>query len=230
MVRSFSRLMMVFALISMGVGVSTWIVAQDGGTGLKRPLDLPNGGRGSDEEEEDAPETISFYGGEYEGDGFFFCLDKSCSMGWGSAMTVLKAEMSETLNGLTENSEFSVVAFSDGWISWSPIPQEGNSGNRGSAIGWVQALNPAGGTCMAPAGVETIRINNLSDKESKRILVLGDGVPNCPGPAETVSTMTGANWQRTPIDTIYIAADSGGVAFMQQLAAANGGDFSQPGQ
>jgi len=34
----------------------------------RRPLDLPSGGSGDDEDDEDAPETINFWGGAYEGD------------------------------------------------------------------------------------------------------------------------------------------------------------------
>jgi hypothetical protein len=43
-------------------------------TGVKRPLDLPAGGEGTSAEEEDIPETINFFGSEYEGDGFFWCF------------------------------------------------------------------------------------------------------------------------------------------------------------
>ena len=83
-------------------------------------------------------------------------------------------------------------------------------------------------TCLAPAGVYTISISNQSSKQHKQILVLSDGEPNCPGPAETLTAMTGANWQHTPINTVYIASDAGGIAFMQQLAAMNGGTASTP--
>ncbi|MEM7263371.1 MAG: hypothetical protein AAF488_15385, partial [Planctomycetota bacterium] len=66
-------LVLVFGILSATTG---WIVAQDSGT-ARRPLDLPTPGAGSEEEDEDAPESITFYGSEYEGDGFFWCLDKS---------------------------------------------------------------------------------------------------------------------------------------------------------
>ncbi len=38
----------------------------------KRPLDLPAGGPGPRDADEDAPEVIHFFGGEYEGDAFFW--------------------------------------------------------------------------------------------------------------------------------------------------------------
>jgi hypothetical protein len=218
----------VLLVMVLALGTTGWIVAQSDGSGAKRPLDLPSGGKGDDEDEEDAPETISFYGGEYEGDGFFWCLDKSCSMAWGDLIGQLKSEMSASISQLSENSEFSIVAFSNGYIVWSQVPKEGNPGNRASATSWVMALIADGGTCLAPAGVETITISNQCDKENKTIIVLSDGEPNCPGPTETLSAMTSANWQHTPINTVYIAADTGGITFMQQLAAMNGGTFYQP--
>jgi hypothetical protein len=46
----------------------------DSGTGAKQPLDLPAGGLNADEDDEDAPETINFYGSEYEGQAFFWCF------------------------------------------------------------------------------------------------------------------------------------------------------------
>ena len=45
----------------------------------RQPLDLPSGG-GRADDEEDTAEAIHFYGAEYEGDAFFWCLDKSGSM------------------------------------------------------------------------------------------------------------------------------------------------------
>ncbi len=224
MLKCFSLLLvMVLAL-----GTTGWIVAQSDGTGVKRPLDLPSGGKGDDEDEEDAPESISFYGGEYEGDGFFWCLDKSCSMAWGDQIGQLKSEMSTSIASLSENAEFSMVAFSNGYIVWSPFPKTANPSNRAAGTAWVMTLQANGGTELAAAGVETIGICNLCQKESKQILVLSDGEPNGPGPTETLAAITGANWQHTPINTVYISADSGGITFMQQLAAANGGTFYQP--
>jgi hypothetical protein len=223
-----SKSLAILLVMSVALGTTGWIVAQSDGTGVKRPLDLPSGGKGDDEDEEDAPETISFYGGEYEGDGFFWCLDRSCSMDWGNLIGQLKAEMTESISQLSDESEFSIVAFSSGYTFWSPIPREANAGNRSSAIAFVQSLSADGGTCLAPAGVYTITISNMCNQEHKQILVLSDGEPNCPGPPETLAAMTSANWQHTPINTIYIASDAGGTAFMQQLAAMNGGTFSTP--
>jgi hypothetical protein len=52
------------------------------GGALKSNLDLPfdAGLLNDDAEDEDAPELITFYSQQYEGDGIFYCIDHSSSM------------------------------------------------------------------------------------------------------------------------------------------------------
>ena len=197
----------------------------------RRPLDLPSGGTGDDDDEEDAPETINFWGGEYEGDAFFWCLDKSCSMSWNGEIEDLKQEFTQTLNSLSSQAEFGVVAFSEGHSVWNPMPQRANPANKGSATAWVLNLNAAGWTCLGPAAVETLNIANQCSKAMKQVLILSDGEPYCNGVNTTqqvLNDVAAANWQQIPVNTIYIAADSGGISFMQQLAAQNNGTFFNP--
>lgn len=197
----------------------------------RQPLDLPSGGRGDDDEEEDAPETIDFWGGSYEGDAFFWCLDKSCSMGWNGEIFELKQEFTQTVNSLSSRAEFGVVAFSEGHVVWNPMPQPANAANKGAASAWVNNLQAAGWTCLGPAAVETINIANACSKQFKQVLVLSDGEPYCGGSntaSQVLTDVAAANWQQIPVNTIYIASDTGGIQFMQQLAAQNNGTFSQP--
>jgi len=209
---------------------SAMAFGSDGEDG-RRPLDLPSGGSGSQDDDEDAPEIINFWGGEYEGDAFFWCLDKSCSMSWNGEINDLKQEFTQTLNSLSSQAEFGVVAFSEGHISWNPAPQRANPANKGAATAWVNALNAAGWTCLGPAGVHTIGIANQSQKQMKQILILSDGEPYCNGSntaTQSLADITAANWQRIPINTIYISSDNGGITFMQQLASNNNGMFMNP--
>jgi len=223
----FVKVMVVSVLLSLSTGGGAWLIAASDGKPVKRPLDLPRGGQGYEEEEEDIPETITFYGGSYEGDGFFFCLDKSGSMMIGDAISEMKSEVTDAISELTEQSEFALVAFSTGWISWSPRPKVGNTANRILSTAWVQSLEVGGSTHLATACIETIRLCNMSEKEHKQIILLSDGEPSSPGPDETLSSVTSANWRRTPIHTVYLGCQIAALQFMQQLAAANGGEFSQ---
>jgi len=51
-----------------------------GGGATKENLDLPFDALGEEEEEEEAPEVVTFYGTQLEGDGVFYCIDRSGSM------------------------------------------------------------------------------------------------------------------------------------------------------
>ena len=221
------RLFIGFVVTGVLFSVS-WITAQDGSGDFKRPLDLPSGGLGEEEEDETGPETITFYGASYEGDGFFWCLDKSCSMGWGGEIQTLKQEVSQAVQSLSSNSEFGLVAFSTTVSIWKQLPAQATPPNKVSALAWIQGIGQAGWTCLEPAGIQTLQIANQSSKQFKKVLVLGDGVPICNGQdtsSQCLTNITAANWQSLPIDTLYISADTQGINFMQQLAAMNNGTF-----
>lgn len=208
------------------------IVAQHNDAESRRPLDLPSGGSGDSEDEEDAPEIISFYGGEYEGDAFFFCLDTSCSMGWGGLLETMKSEVKDAVGSLSSSSEFSMATFSSWTQVFSYTPVKATNARKGAAYAWIDQRVAAGATCMTPAVVQMLDTARLSDQQDRRILVLSDGVPTCGvtsgGASETLSAINAANWENLPIDTIYIGTDDSGLAFMQQLAAQNQGQCSTP--
>lgn len=221
------RVLLLIVSFGLCLGTANWLVGQSTGEG-KRPLDLPAGKFGRDgEDEEDEPETIVFYGQEYEADAFFWCLDRSCSMGWGGRIQVLKQEVTGAIQSLTGRAEFGLVAFSDSFVAFSQTPMKANAAQKASGAAWVQQLSPTGATCMAPAAVKAVQICNLSRKRDKTVIVVSDGEPNCPGCGETISAVAGANWQRVPVNTLFIGEGAGGAQCMQQLATANGGSFSQ---
>lgn len=223
-----SRLLSLVVTLGVLLSAGGWILAQSDGQG--RPLDLPNGKVGKDEEdEENEPETIVFYGQEYEADAFFWCLDQSCSMGWGSPLPiqVLKQEVNQAINSLSSNAEFGLVSFSDSYSMWNPIPQRANPANKGSAATWMMNLQVLGGTCLGPAGVATVNLSNQCRKRNKSVIIVGDGVPNCPACAQGNTDITNANWQRTQINTLLIGSGSDAVSCFQSLANLNGGQFTQ---
>ena len=95
---------------------------------FKRPLDLPSGGIGSEEDEEDSPDVIHFYGSDYEGNGFFWCLDYSGSMEWDGQIAVLKQEMSTVISSLSRHADFNICAFGSSFVLWSGYPQQAMTG------------------------------------------------------------------------------------------------------
>ena len=199
------------------------------GTKGSQPLDLPSGGHGEDESDEDPPETIRFYGESYEGDGFFWCLDRSGSMTTDDRLGRLKIEVTEALASLSDSAEIGLVSFSDGYTAWQPLPREADSGAIASATEWVLALEAGGFTCLGAAGTRTIEIANLCEKESKQIFVVSDGLPFCGGQdssAAALQSIRAANWQSIPVNTIFIGNDPSASAFMRSLTA-NGGTYRE---
>ena len=59
------RTLSLLTVVAMMFGACAWITAQDGSSSLKRPLDLPSGGLGDEEDDENSPETITFYGANF---------------------------------------------------------------------------------------------------------------------------------------------------------------------
>lgn len=199
--------------------------ASESTTAPLRPLDLPSGGRGVEgEDEEDIPETIVFYGGEYEGDGFFFLLDRSGSMS-GNRLEMLKVEMSSALEALSPSSEFGIVAFSSAFEVFSPTPSPAGPGEVAAACSWVSALTAYGATNLMAAALETLTLAQMSSAADRCVVVVGDGLPNNPGPDDTLVGILAANTEGLPFHTILIGAGGMAVPFMTNLAAQTGGTF-----
>ncbi|MEE8142439.1 MAG: hypothetical protein V3T77_05010, partial [Planctomycetota bacterium] len=143
----------LFLVAALGSGII--IGQEDAGKPVKLPLDLPSGGTGDDEDEEETPETIVFYGGEYEGDAFFWCLDKSCSMA-GQKMATLKKEVTTAIDSLSDRSDIGLVAFSQNYVQWRTSPQRTVPTTKVAAKTWVHTLHASGGTIISPAGVAMV--------------------------------------------------------------------------
>lgn len=224
------RLLTLLVALGLIFGSGSWILAQVEGDG--RPLDLPKGKIGKDEEEEeDEPETIIFYGQEYESDAFFWCMDRSGSMAWGSPPPIqtLKQEVTQAINSLSRNAEFGLVAFGSTHETFPqpPMPVRANPSSKAAALAWVQARVAEGVTCMGAAGVTCVNMSNQCRKRNKTMIMLSDGEPNCPGCSSEIGDITQANFQRTPINTLFIGTGTSGAQCMQSLASQNGGSFTQ---
>ena len=224
--------MRVALLIAIALGttvLSSWMLAQ-GQPVDSGPLDLPRVGAGvAADDEEDAPECITFYGSEYEGDGFFWCLDKSCSMGWAGEIETLRTEVTQSILQLSSHAEFGLNAFSSNTIAWALSPQRASASRKSSATEWINSLQAEGWTCLAPAAVQIVQIAHQSTKRRRQILILGDGQPWCDsidtGP-QCLADISAANYESVPVHTLYISASSEGVPFFQQLSQENGGTFT----
>ena len=88
-------------------GLEDTLRAEKIGLGLKKNLDLPLDVRGanSTNNEEDAPEVVTFYGQTVEGDAFFYVVDRSCSMGGQGELQRAKQEISRNITEFSSKTE-----------------------------------------------------------------------------------------------------------------------------
>jgi len=114
----------------------------------RRPLDLPSGGSRIDTEEEQ-PESILFYGNLYEASCFVFVVDHSLSME-GERWELALQELTDAVNSLSGETEFSAVLFGEEIDVWSRKPKPATIDKKKSMLSWFHDHTPVG----SPAEVE----------------------------------------------------------------------------
>ena len=159
------------------------------------------------------------------GESFVFCLDRSCSMGWGPPLDEMKSLVSASLADLEPTQSFSLVMFGDSSTIYSTTLLPATAANVGQATTWLNAITPSGATAMGPALVQSISI--AQQGVDPAIVVIADGAPNAPGPVDTFDMAAAANINNVPIHTVRLISvfDTLAINFLQALAAAHGGQW-----
>jgi Mg-chelatase subunit ChlD len=227
--------------MSAVIGSLLWgtspVQAQDmaGGVGTKENLDLPFDAGGEQEEEEDAPEIVTFYGEQLEGDGIFYTVDRSSSMGDKGELAIAKRELARNIQEFSDRVQFGIVFFDAGIMKFpsSGQPATANPGMKSSAMSFVQSVGGGGGSCVQQGLTQTLQMANLSSAKRKVMVYLGDGRGHCQGANEetylrtTLSAVTSQNYQRIPINCIMVLDRTDrGEDFMRKLSASNSGTYS----
>ncbi len=128
------RLFLIGLALIVPAFLVTTIGFGDEGVRLKTPLDLPSGGLSPDDEEEDAPETITFYGNEIEGDNFMWVFPAYGFCGVFTAFNLIKQEITQSMNQLSSSSWMGLVAFNIQTPHiWSPTPKLATPAHKSSA-------------------------------------------------------------------------------------------------
>jgi len=228
-------------LVAFGIGgnFSTAFAQAGGGTGsvaTKENLDLPFDAIGDSEDEEDAPEIIVFYGQQYEGDGIFFCCDKSSSME-GQKFAVLQKEVIKNVSSFSDKVQFGIVFFDAGLWKFPPSgrPAEANPAMKAAASSFVMSTATGHGTCAKAALVTALAFANQSTSKRRLIIHLSDGQNWCNGQdpstyGPTVLTeVTAKNTSGVHINAICIGPAGGDVNedWMRKLAAQNNGAYAR---
>ncbi len=223
-----SSLVRFLTVVLMVFVVSYPAVSEASSDKVRRPLDLPAGGGPDDEDEDESiPDMISFYGVDYEGDAFVWVLDVSLSMGGVGLIDTLRSEFTGAVSSLSRDTDFGAVAFSTNMRFLDLFCKEADSSRKSTAAAWIVSIEPGGVTCLAPAVVKGLEIVRKSPNQHRRVIVVGDGMPYCgpagPAPSDVLSDISFNNYDRIPIDTVFVGLAPEGFEFFQQLASQNYG-------
>ena len=224
----FKRILMLLTVVLV---FSSQALAQ--GARTKENLDLPFDALGLNEDDEDAPEVIIFYGQNYEGDGIFYALDRSSSTRDGE-LAREKQEVARNINEFSERVQFGIV-FYDRGIQKHPAnsrPTEATPGGKAAAIGFVMSRQSGGGSCAGKGVLECLRFANASSAKRNVIIALGDGCTHCPGmdaqqhAKQSLAEIAATNFKRHQINSILVGNDTSCKYWAKPLADANGGKYS----
>jgi Mg-chelatase subunit ChlD len=223
------------AFLALFAGRSSW-AQESGGGATKENLDLPFDAIGDNEEEEEAPEIVSFYGQTLEADAFFYIIDRSGSMQDSGELAIAKREVIKNISEFSDRVQFGIFFFDRGLLKFpsSGQPAEANPGGKSSGISFVTSTQGGGGTCQQLALAAAIQMGSQSSSKRKVIVYLSDGAGTCSGADEgtylrqTIASTSAQNWQRIQINTIGVLEMTAlHEKFMKDLASTNGGSYTR---
>ena len=148
------RILVGLVVVALFVGQSTIVDGQSLGAtaGRKENLDLPfdAGTFEGEDSDEEAPESIRFYGQQYEGDGVVFLIDRSGSMQDSGELRIAKKEVSKNINDFTNRVQFGIVFFDNGILKYPQggRPADSNPAMKAGPLNWVNRLSGGGGSCI----------------------------------------------------------------------------------
>lgn len=208
------------------------------GLGVKENLDLPFDALGEeDEEDEEAPEVVMFYGTALEGEGFFYVIDRSGSMQDSGELVIAKREVTRNITEFTERVRFGVFFFDKGVQRFPSGDQaaKADSGSKASAISFVESMTSGSGSCPLVGLAAALDMANKCSVRRKVITYVGDGGGHCAGArneaeyhARTLAGVGVQNYQRLQINAIGVLDVSPAQElFLQSLASMNGGTYKR---
>ncbi len=234
-------LVLVGALASLGGHLRSPPAAEElaGSGDLKDNLDLPYEAEGPGPEEDVPTEIVFFYGRPFEGDGFFYVIDRSRTMQDRGELARAKRELIRNISELSSGAEFGIVFF-DARIFQFPAngcPLKASPAAKSDAVAFVESVPGGASTCCQQALVAALRMAARSTARRKVILYLGDGGGTCQGAEEgayleqTLKVVTALNYERVEINAIGVL-DVGPLqeSFLQRLTENNGGTYTYVGQ
>jgi hypothetical protein len=207
-----------------------------GGRAVSSQLDLPYEplAKTGEDGEEEAPETVVFFGGTYETNGVFFCLDRSLSMGGAEGWSALQRELERAITELGKGADFGLVFFGEK-IAMFPAngrPAAASDETKRLAIATLKSLAPESWTCMRPGLREALHMAHASRKKHRALILMSDGKPTCRGVnyfdylEEILGEAKLQNRDRVKIHSVATGQDVN-EPFLRQLASEHGGTYKR---
>ena len=203
---------------------------------VKENLDLPFDALAESEEEEDAPEVVSFYTVSLEGDGFFYVVDHSGSMLDSGELQRAKQEVTKNINEFSDRVQFGVIFFAG---TPSPFPRTGqparaDTPTKQAAYSFIQSIVRGRSSCPLVGLQAALLMANRVTSTRKVIVYVGDGGGTCHGADEaaylqkTLSTVASMNFQKVRINAIGVL-DVKPLCenFLRKLASQSGGTYTK---
>ena len=171
-------------LLAAAISIS-WIASilsqEVGGTGQSQNLDLPYNADTTTVIDEDAAEIIFFYGQQFQGDAFVFCVDRSGSMGDHGELARAKREICRNIMEFSPDTEFAICFFHTGWIMW-PANQrtvKATIQNKQAACRWVALIAGGQMSCPKSALLKSLQTLNGSKGRRRCLIYVGAGGGTC---------------------------------------------------
>lgn len=162
--------------------------------------------------------------------GTYLTLDNQVL--FGPRIARAKASLARSIYSLPKSFKFNVFAYYCVVIQWKGGLTDASDAEKQSAIAWINALEPQGGTGTGPAVSWALN----SDKTNKLMVLLTDGRPNCgagsgydddPSCIEAhLSQIKWANTQKASINVFGISATGKFRAFCIDVACQNNGSYT----
>ena len=177
------RLLLLLLTLCLLGAVTALSLSQEVGSNSSsnNNLDLPVNGGSADTLEEDAAEIIHFYGQQFEGDAFVFCVDRSGSMSDHGELARAKREICRNIMEFSNRTEFAVCFFDSQVRMWPPNgrPIKATTQTRGTACRWVNLIPRGMQSCPQEGLVRCLQTLNRSKNRRRCLVYVGDGGGTC---------------------------------------------------
>ncbi len=203
---------------------------------LKENLDLPFDAIGENGPDEEAAEIVSGWGCQFEGDGFFFVVDRSQTMQDRGELPRAKLELQRIVSELSTRTEFGLVFFDAGLLRFpvSGRAVKANATWKKAAAAWISTIGEGAGSCCQEGLLAGLQFANSANARRKTIVYIGDGGGTCRGANETtylenaLEAVRRRNSNNAQINTIGVIMGSNRPMqerFLRQLARQTRGNY-----